>query len=230
VRVEAGGARKRVAVMQPYFFPYAGYFRLLAVVDEFVVFDCVQFPRRGRVHRTEVPGPSGGVEWLTLPLARQLRTVLIRDLAFAADARARLDERLQRHGWIGAGHTPAAPALRGYLHGPLESVSDFVVDGLRLVVDILDLGVKITRSSDLGLDAALRGQDRVIDVARAVGATEYLNAPGGRRLYQADRFARDGIELLFLPPYTGRYVHLLPALMTESATAIREDVLASARL
>ena len=41
--------------MQPYLFPYAGYFRLLSQVDEFVIYDCVQFPRRGRVHRTEVP-------------------------------------------------------------------------------------------------------------------------------------------------------------------------------
>ena len=93
-RSASGG--KRVAVMQPYFFPYAGYFRLLDVVDHFVVFDCVQFPRRGRVHRTQVPGPTGGVEWLTLPLASMPREVLIRDLAFAPAARARLDDRLSR--------------------------------------------------------------------------------------------------------------------------------------
>ena len=50
---------KGVALMQPYFFPYAGYFRLFAAVDTFIIYDCVQFPRRGRVHRVEVPGPDG---------------------------------------------------------------------------------------------------------------------------------------------------------------------------
>ena len=80
--------RKRVAVMQPYFFPYAGYFRLFAAVDEFVIFDCVQFPRRGRVHRCEVPRSGAGREWLTLPLARQPRDVLIRSLSLLR-ARAR---------------------------------------------------------------------------------------------------------------------------------------------
>ena len=51
--------------MQPYFFPYVGYFGLLAHVDEFVIFDCVQFPRRGRVHRTEVtPASDGEQRWL----------------------------------------------------------------------------------------------------------------------------------------------------------------------
>ena len=80
-----------VAVMQPYFFPYAGYFRLLAAADVFVIYDCVQFPRRGRVHRCEVTGLSGETQWLTLPLAHQPRDVLIRDLAFAVNARAELD-------------------------------------------------------------------------------------------------------------------------------------------
>jgi len=85
VPARADGARRRVAVMQPYFFPYAGYFRLFTHVDEFVIFDCVQFPRRGRVHRCEFVAANGTLEWLTLPLARQSRDVLIRDLEFALD-------------------------------------------------------------------------------------------------------------------------------------------------
>ena len=95
-----GALTKRVAVMQPYFFPYGGYFRLFAAVDQFVVFDCVQFPRRGRVHRSQVPGPGGGREWLTLPLARQPRDVRICDLAFASDARDRFDRSLERYPWL----------------------------------------------------------------------------------------------------------------------------------
>src|SRR5215472_19045850 len=84
---------KRVAVMQPYFFPYAGYFRLFSHVDEFIILDCVQFPRRGRVHRSEVPAPTGASEWLTLPLARQPRDVLIKHLAFASGAREQFGRR-----------------------------------------------------------------------------------------------------------------------------------------
>src|SRR5689334_25196809 len=87
-------SRRRLAVMQPYFFPFAGYFRLFATVDQFVIFDCVQFPRRGRVHRSQVPGPNGTTKWLTLPLARRPRDVLIRDLEFAPNAREQFDQRL----------------------------------------------------------------------------------------------------------------------------------------
>jgi hypothetical protein len=229
----AGGARtparKRLAVMQPYFFPYAGYFGLLAAVDEFVIFDCVQFPRRGRVHRTEVPSPRGGVEWLTLPLADQPRAVLIRDLAFAPNARERLDERLARHRWVQTSDGPGAEVLRRHLYGPLGSVIDFLARGLRVVAEVLDLDVAISHSTALDLDPRLRGQERVIAVAASLGATHYVNAPGGRDLYEADRFARAGIELSFLRPYQGNFFQLLPALMTESPATIRRDVLAAAQ-
>ena len=59
-----------VAIMQPYFFPYAGYFRLFAASDLFVIYDCVQFPRRGWVHRNLLPDASGSERWLTLPLEK----------------------------------------------------------------------------------------------------------------------------------------------------------------
>ena len=218
---------KRVAVMQPYLYPYAGYFRLCAAVDEFVIFDCVQFPRRGRVHRTEVPAPAGGTEWLTLPLERHDRDVLIRDLEFAADARARFDERLARHRWIEGSDGEAAERVRSHLLGPLDSVADFLERGLRLVADLLGFPVTFSRSSQLDLDPALRGQARVLSVAGAVGATHYLNAPGGRDLYDSDEFARSGIELSFLSPYHGEFHHLLPALLSEPMERVRADVLAT---
>ena len=63
-----------IAVMQPYFVPHAGYFRLFAASDLFVVFDCVQFPRRGWVHRNRLPDAQGRARWLTLPLSKALVT------------------------------------------------------------------------------------------------------------------------------------------------------------
>src|ERR1700733_9542258 len=101
-----------VAVMQPYFFPYAGYFRLLAAAETFVIFDDVQFPRRGRVHRCEIPGAGGSLEWLTLPLARQSRDTKIKDIAFAAGARDTFDRRLARLPWLAAARGPWADRVR----------------------------------------------------------------------------------------------------------------------
>jgi len=210
--------------MQPYFFPYAGYFRLLLAVDEFVIFDCVQFPRRGRVHRCEVPGPNGAIEWLTLPLARQPREVLIRDLAFSDNARSELDSRLSQLPWVRTASGPCSDQVRDFLFGPLDSVIDYLASGLKLVAELLELPVTIRRSSNLEVNADLRGQDRVIAVAQAVGATDYLNPPGGRGLYQTEAFERNGLRLSFLPAYAGRFFHLLPALMTCPPKSLLDDI------
>lgn len=220
----------RVAVMQPYFFPYAGYFRLMHAADHFVVFDCVQFPRRGYVHRTQLPGPGGRIEWLTLPLAPQPRDVRIGDLAFAADARTCLDRRLARHPWLARAPATDAERLRTYLHAPLPSVIEYLVRGLQLVADILGFAPVITRSSELALDPDLRSEDRVIAVVKAVGGAQYVNAPGGRGLYHPERFAKAGLSLAFLSTYRGRYPYLLQALACEPAAAIRDDIRASTRL
>ena len=83
-----------IAIMQPYFLPYAGYFRLIAQTDIFVIYDCVQFPRRGWVHRNKLMDANGEEQWLTLPLEPAPQDVLIRDLAFPDDAAARIAERV----------------------------------------------------------------------------------------------------------------------------------------
>jgi hypothetical protein len=222
--------RKRVAIMQPYFFPYAGYYRLFAAVDLFIVFDCVQFPRRGRVHRSKVPGPTGEQEWLTLPLTRQPRDVLIHELSFASDARVRLNGRLARLPWFGSARGAEAERMRAHLAGDLGRVIDYLQDTLELCLSILGLQVPITRSSTLGLDSCLKGQDRVIAAAAAVGATVYVNPPGGRVLYRREDFHSAGIELRFLSAYRGRFNYMLPALMSQPPEIIRDDICTSTEL
>src|SRR3954463_1921481 len=85
-----------IAIMQPYFIPYAGYFRLFAASDLFVIYDCVQFPRRGWVHRNRLLDAAGREIWLTLPLAKASRDVRIRDLCFSNDAGRILEDRMRR--------------------------------------------------------------------------------------------------------------------------------------
>lgn len=215
---------KRIAVMQPYFFPYAGYFRLFTHVDEFVLLDSVQFPRSGRVHRSETAPGS----WLSLPMARQPLATLIRELEFGAGARGEFDRRLAAQPWLFSARGEAAEQLREYLHAPLENVVDYLEDGLRLVNRLLGIDTPILRSSSLSIAPELRGQDRILAIAAARGARSYLNSPGGRALYQPDDFAAAGLALEFLPDYSGRHFHLLPALARGEAGAIAAELGAGA--
>jgi hypothetical protein len=214
-----------VAVMQPYFFPYAGYYRLLAAAETFVVFDDAQFTRRGRVHRCEVPGPSGAVEWLTLPLERQPQSTAIRDLRFAANARETFDARLARLSWLRGARGPLADSLLACLSGPFDSPCAFVTATLRFVAEALELPARIVLASELAVAPTTDRVERIAALVRAVGGREYLNAPGGRALYTADAFAHYGLALRFLDPYTGRYPHMASALAAEDAAALRADVM-----
>jgi len=96
--------------------------------------------------------------------------------------------------------------------------------GLRLIINLLKIDTAIMRSSEVDVDPSLRGQARVIATIRAVGATRYVNAPGGRTLYDPVAFRQSGIELAFLAPYEGRFRYLLPALMAEPGAEIGRDV------
>jgi hypothetical protein len=210
--------------MQPYFFPYAGYFRLLAAAETFVIFDDVQFPRRGRVHRCQIRRLDGAMEWLTLPLARLSRETMICDLAFAPGARDILNQRLTRLRWLSAGRGPWADRVRAHLQSPLGSVVDFLEVGLRLVAEALDLQPRIVRSSSFALDSSLRGQDRVIALVHALKGRTYVNPPGGRALYQAEAFSGAGLELKFLAPYSGDGGSILTALVAAPAESLAAQV------
>jgi hypothetical protein len=219
-----GAKAKSVAVMQPYFYPYPAYFALLAAVDTFVIYDCVQFPRRGRVHRTELGRSEKGPEWLTLPLARQPREILIRDLRFASGATQEFHRRIEQSPLRRVVERLPSSIL-DELMSELTDVGAYLEANLRAVASLCGLTPRILRSSDLAVNPALRGQERVIAIARTVGADLYVNASGGRHLYDAERFAAEGLQLQFLPPYEGRHRFLLPALAESDPAQLRAEVL-----
>lgn len=211
-----------IAIMQPYFLPYAGYFRLIAQTDLFVVYDCVQFPRRGWVHRNKLVDAQGQEQWLTLPLKPAPQDVLIRDLAFADDAAAILAERLR----------PFPVASRDGPHGPLlDEVRrtegrpvDYITGLLERACDLLGLRWNVVRSSSLDVPASFRAQDRILEIARRLGATRYLNAPGGRDLYDAQTFAAAGIELAFLEPWAGAGGSILQRIADDDPAALAAQI------
>lgn len=213
-----------VAIMQPYFFPYAGYFRLLTRSELFVIYDCVQFPRRGWVHRNKLKDRSGAEQWLTLPLVKQDQNVLIKDLLFSEDAPRQLAERLRPF--------PLAstdPEWKDEVLGKVLNTGTGVVDYLEEMLQLVAVRLgrpawNVCRSSSLDIPQTLRGQDRIIEIARRTGATRYLNAPGGVDLYDQEKFADSGLELEFLPAYEGPFDSMLGRILAESPESLAQDI------
>lgn len=209
-----------IAVMQPYFVPYPGYFRLFAAADRVALFDCVQFPRRGWVHRNRLPDAAGNPAWLTLPLQRAPVDTPIHALQFTADAAERLRASSRKFPVLRNGRHP----LIDEMHRLDGMVSDYIEKLLRLCCETMGLPFRTVRTSSLGLDPALHGEARVLAAARMLGATRYINLEGGRGLYSADAFGSNGIALRFLPEWRGDRWSILYRLLTEPAERVAADI------
>jgi hypothetical protein len=210
----------RIAIMQPYFVPYAGYFRLFAEADLFVIFDCVQFPRRGYVHRNQLPDGQGRAKWLTLPVMPAPRSAAIRALEFADDAVQKF--AVARRKFPSLREVPEAwEALFAEMQGPLVP---WLASSLELCCGALELDCPTILSSTLDIPAHHTGQDRIIEICKTLGATSYLNAPGGRNMYTHEAFRREGIELSFLPPYAGSTWSVLFDLLADKDSSVAANM------
>lgn len=214
-----------IAVMQPYFIPYAGYFRLFAASDLFVIYDCVQFPRRGWVHRNRIADQNGMNRWLTLPLEKAPQNLLIRDLRFAPDAAALFAGRLRPFRLSSGEH--GVQQIIDTLRHPKGNPVDYIEDLLHEIVAYLGLSWNVVRSSTLHVPPSLRGQSRILEIARRLGARRYVNASGGKSLYDPVDFRDAGLELHFLPEYPGPAASILSRLLEEDRGNLLQDILAT---
>jgi hypothetical protein len=159
-------------------------------------------------------------DWLTLPIQKCDRDTRIADLAFAPGAEATLCRSVQRFPLLKTAWETPSPVIDSVKHTGSGSVADYLCAQLASVTAVLGISRPIVRSSSLGIPAEVRGQARVIAVARAVGATRYVNSPGGRSLYQPDAFGEQGIELRFLSPFMASMDSILSLLLTDSVERI----------
>jgi hypothetical protein len=189
----------RVAIMQPYVFPYLGYYQLLHAADRFVCFDDVNFIKKGWINRNRIL-LNGGAYTFTIPIAGASQNNTIRASIIADDPswKPKLLANIT-HAYRKAPCFEAVfPAVEHLVLGAQGSIADMAEASLNMVRERLSLPVTLHRSSELGRPADLKGQERIIAVAAQHGATTYINPANGANLYDAARFAEAGMELRFL--------------------------------
>lgn len=206
-----------VAVMQPYFFPYLGYFSLFSRADIFVVYDNVQFPKEGWVHRNKLRKHNGELGWLTLPIRKCPLKTRINELDFNLELKEYFINSFGKFASLSKNNSFVTEWKDVIMRLDSKPV-DYLVSNLERVCNYLDITFNVVYASDLDLNFNINAQDRVIEICKKVGATEYLNLPGGRDLYQHEAFASNGIKLSFLPNYEGEYVSCLQRILDEPRT------------
>ena len=212
----------KIAIMQPYFFPYLGYYRLLASTDIFVIYDCVQFPRRGWVHRNKFMLINGISDWLTLPIKKSPQKTKIKDIYFLDDARDKLTQSLEKFLYLK--NRNKSEQLFNLMLNLHENLSTYLISQLKAVSSIFGYTPTILRSSSLYISADLKGEDRIIEINKCLDSKVYINSPGGTSLYSIETFKNHGIEIKFLRPYIGSYSSVFERLLLESIDMLKKEI------
>jgi hypothetical protein len=189
-----------VSIMQPYFFPYLGYFQLVHAADAFVAYDTAQYSRGGWINRNRILGADGPA-WFTLPVAHDDISLPIDQRHYAdpgGDARQRLLRKLDNQYRRAPRFRAAMDLLEPLLLNRETNVAAYNLHALRGVCAHLGITTRIEPASALPPTAGLRGTDAVLGLCRQFGADTYVNSIGGTGLYSPEAFARQGLALRFL--------------------------------
>lgn len=197
---------RRLAIMQPYFFPYVGYFQLVAAVDTFVFYDDVAFIKQGWINRNRL-SLSGRTSWFTLPVVGGSSNLKINELEVQAGdvwRRKMLASVKQSYG-----KAPFFEHAYGLLADLLlsgeSSLSEIAQRSVVNVARYIGLTTEFLASSGRYGNEEMCGAERVLDICKRERAVEYHNLPGGRTLYSADEFSAAGVELRFVEPNLTAY-------------------------
>lgn len=226
----------RLAIMQPYFLPYIGYFQLINAVDKFVILDDVNYINRGWINRNRLPD-GDGTRWLTLPLVGASQNRLIRDISICPDDgwKAKMLRTVQQSYAGASEYDQAFHMFQEWLNSTSENLSDFLYETLMDICRHCGICTEIVPTSMVYPKGELKGQQRILDICMREKATVYLNPPGGKDLYDASLFAAAGVELLFLQPAIkqlqlkfsgseGPVLSILDLLMRNSPDALQRAV------
>ncbi|MGC2166382.1 MAG: WbqC family protein [Gallionella sp.] len=196
----------KVAVMQPYFFPYIGYFQLIAQSDVFVLHDDVQYIKGGWVNRNRILH-NGESRMITLPVKKDAHHLAINARNYIEDNRARKDIlNVLKQAYAKAPFfAEAFPLIEDLLMFKDNNVARFNENLIRRISAHLKLACEIVNSSEMIKDDSLAGEARVLEICKRLGATDYTNPIGGTELYHHDTFARCDIALHFLEADNASY-------------------------
>lgn len=225
----------KLAIMQPYFFPYIGYFQLVNVVDKFVFYDDVNYIKSGWVNRNRL-FLSGAVRYITVPLSDASSFEKInRTRVRSADDWSEKILSVIHQSYSKAPHYRAVINLVSQVLNSHDGyISTLAKNSIISVANYLEMENDFCGSSTVYENHELRSVDRVLDICKKEKATEYWNLPGGKDLYSPETFKNEGVELRFvdvaLTPYQQTApefqpgLSILDALMFNDREAVKKMI------
>jgi hypothetical protein len=189
-----------VAIMQPYFFPYIGYFQLINAADKFIIYDNIKFTKKGWINRNRIL-VNGKDEYITIPLKKDSDFLNV-DQRFLSDGFS--DEKVKLLRRIKDSYQKAPyfveiyPLIEAIFNNEEKNLFRFIYNSITKICNHLSIKTEFIISSEVEIDHELRAEDKVIELCKTTDATHYLNPIGGLELYSKDRFIANNIRLNFI--------------------------------
>jgi hypothetical protein len=185
--------------MQPYFFPYLGYLDLVRCTDRWIVFDDVQYIRHGWVNRNRILHPTSGWQFIIAPLSRHPQSARISEVQVVEGNawKERIIGQLDHYRKRAPHFRTTLGLVRECLDGAERLLSRINIRALARICACLDIPFHydVFSEMDLGLPSIAHAGEWALRISEKVGATEYVNPPGGAALFDEKAFAASGIKL-----------------------------------
>jgi hypothetical protein len=196
----------KLAIMQPYFFPYVGYFNLVAAVDKFVFYDDVNFIKNGWINRNRL-FISGDVRYITVPLSGASSNIKIKDVKMQDKIiwQKKLLTSIEQSYAKAPNFSATFELVNEIIDSDEISVAKLAKNSVIKIAEKLCLNTNFVWESGSYQNEHLSSSERVIDICKLEDAKEYINLPGGRELYQSEQFEQHGILLKFIDPKLTSY-------------------------
>lgn len=186
----------RVGIMQPYLFPYIGYYQLINAVDTFVIYDDVNYIKQGWINRNRILLNENDFMFnISLKEASSFKK--INEIEVVGNNH-KLIATIE-HAYRNAPYfNEIFPLLSEILLYQESNLARYLTNSLNVIIGYLDIKTSVLISSEIDKDLLLKGDNKVIDICKHLNATNYINAIGGKELYAKDKFAENSLILNFI--------------------------------
>lgn len=200
----------RLGIMQPYFFPYLGYFALIKHTDQWIVFDTPQFIRHGWIERNRILKPGEGWQYIMVPLEKHSRDTAIKDIKIkqSIDWRRKILAQLEHYKRKAPYYSIVINLIKESIHFKTDSIVELDINILKAVCNYLNINFcyKVFSTSDIKTNKVNAPDEWALEISKALGATEYYNPPGGEEFFDKGKYKKSKIELKFLKLNSQEYI------------------------
>lgn len=200
----------KLAVMQPYFFPYIGYYSILKNVDKYIYLDNVQYIKNGWINRNRILKTNGGWDYITVPVKKHIYNAPINEIEIDSSQnwQKKILNQLVVYKKFAPYYSEVFEIVQSALQTPQKYISQLNIQSDTLIMKYLGIDTPTEIFSEMNLNCIepKEADEWGLNISLSLGnVTEYWNAPGGKDFFNAEKYSSHGIKLNFvknnLTPY-----------------------------